>query len=584
MTSFVSQLRERNIWRVIVAYPSVSFVLLQAVEFAINNYGLDARLLTLTLVIAIVMFPAAVVWNWRHGEAGAQAFTRRELSVYALFVVAAMLAGGWYWTSAPAAVETRAEALPPARTIAVMPFVNSADDTEVQYLCDGIAESLINWLSTIPDIHVVSKGAAFRLREHVADTGRLARDLGVDSVIRGRLEIVGDQVVVSAALVDTRDERQLWGERIAELRTDVISVERSIVAAIKKGLQLTVDDTIPAETAAGGTDNPEAYETYLRGHFLIQSTNLESVFAGLEELRAAIRLDPRFALPYADIADALSQVISYGALEDEALIGEARNAAYTAIALAPGLAEAHTALGTLYQYIDFDWEAAYASYQAGVALQPQRPATYHRFADFLVLTGRLGEARRMAAAAIAVDALDGSAMHAVGISELASGNYESAVEAMAEWNTFHPNSRWSWVKHALALAHDGQCGAAEVQALTAERMMDGAPPPLIDSWIAWGHKLCGQEAHYARSKARIEAHHIADPGARNPGYAYLLALEGDVEGLTGFLEEVAANRDLFTPFVGLFSTPALKLGIADDLLASERYQALLAGLNFPTAL
>jgi TolB-like protein/tetratricopeptide (TPR) repeat protein len=581
MASIVEQLRERNIWRVAVAYPSVAFVLLQAVEFFINHYGLDVRTLTLTIVVAVCLFPAAVFWNWRHGPAGAQHVNRGELAVYAASAVLTAVASGWYWTSAPLPIRSQAEAMPPARSIAVMPFDNAAADTDVQYLCDGIAESLINWLATIPEVHVVSKGAAFRLREFTDDTEKLARELGVDSVIRGRLEIVADQVVVSASLVDTRDERQLWGERIAEPRADVISVERAIVAAIKDGLKLTVDNKMPDVTAAGGTDDPEAYETYLRGHFLIQSTNFESIFSGLDELRTSIRLDPRFALPYADIADALSQVISYGQLEDEALIDEARNAAYMAITLAPDLAEAHTALGTLHAFSDFDWEAADAAFGAAVALKPQRPAPYHRYSDFLVLMSRYDDARPMAQAAISIDALDGSSMHAVGIVELAAGNYDKAVEAMGDWNRFHPNSRWSWVKYALVLAHNGQCEMAEEKALTVERMMNNAPTPLIDSWIAWGHSVCGNEEHYARSKARIQAHREANPSLLHPGYAYLLALEGDVPGLVSFFEAVEENREPFMPFMGLFRAPHLKLGIADELRADERYQQLRERLNFP---
>jgi TolB-like protein/Flp pilus assembly protein TadD len=582
VTSIVRQLRERKIWRVAVAYPSVAFVLLQAVEFFVEHYELDARALTLTIIVAVVMFPAAVIWNWRHGEAGTQAFSRGELSAYAMSVIAATLAASGYLSTTPPPTAAKVEALPPARSIAVMPFTNAADDAEVQYLCDGIAESLINWLATIPEIRVVSKGAAFRLRDFADNTQKIADELRVDSVIRGRLEIVADQVIVSAALVDTRDERQIWGDRVAEPRTDVINVERSIVRAIKDGLRLTVGDDLPELIAAGGTEKPEAYEAYLRGHFLIQSTNFESILAGLDELRKSIRLDPRFALPYADIADALSQFISYGLLEDDTLKGEARTAAYSAIALAPQLAEAHTALGTLYEYIDFDWDAAYAAYNKAVSLKPQRPAPYHRFTDYLVLTSRFEEARLMAEAAINIDALDGSAMHAVGLAELAAGNYEKAVEAMADWNRFHPDSRWSWVKHALALAHNGQCEQAEQMALTAERMMDNTPPPLIDSWIAWGHRLCSKDEHYARSKARIDAHRAANPGVLHPGYAYLLALEGDDDGLAEFLEAVAEARQPFTPFVKVFSMHNLQLGIADEMLANESYQALLAQLNFPS--
>ncbi|MGB5164732.1 MAG: hypothetical protein WBN09_10410 [Woeseiaceae bacterium] len=580
MSSFVSQLKERNIWRVVVAYPSVTFVLLQAVEFFINHYGLDQRTLSLTIVIAIVLFPAAVLWNWRHGEAGAQAFSRGELSAYALSAVAAVLAASWYWQSTPEPAATRAESLPPSRSIAVMPFENAADDAEVQFLCDGIAESLINWLATIPDLHVVSKSAAFRMREFSDDTGRLARELGVDSVIRGRLEIVANQVIVSASMVDARDERQVWGDRIAEPRADIISVERSMVAAIKDGLRLTVDQELPVVSAAGGTDKPDAYEAYLRGHYLIQSTNVESIIAGLDELREAIRLDPSFALPYADIADALAQSISYGQFESEALTSEARNAAYASIALAPQLAEAHTALGTLHS-IDLEWDAAYAAFSDAIAMKPQRPAPYHRFADHLIITARHAEAVQMAKAALAIDSLDSSSMHALGVSYMALGEYQKSADVMAEWNRFHPDSRWSYVKYALALAHNGQCEQAQTQALTAERMMNNAPAPLIDSWMAWGHKLCGHDELYARSKARIQAHRVENPGLRNPGYVYLMALEGDADGVAEFMQAVVDNSEPFSAFSKIFVMSNLKLGIADKMLANERYQALLERLNYP---
>ena len=149
MSNLMAAFRERRIWRVLVAYPSVTFIWLQAVEFFINNYGVDQRLLTVSLIAAIVLFPAAAIWNWRHGEAGAQSFRASEIGAYVVFGVAAVLAGGWYWNSAPAPTRAGDVVLAPARTIAVMPFDNAGGDAEVQFLCDGIAESLINWLASV---------------------------------------------------------------------------------------------------------------------------------------------------------------------------------------------------------------------------------------------------------------------------------------------------------------------------------------------------------------------------------------------------------------------------------------------------
>lgn len=114
-----------------------------------------------------------------------------------------------------------------------MPFENASEDASVQFLCDGIAESLINWLATVPNVKVVSKSAAFRLRDSSDDTALIGSRLGVDGVVRGRLEMVGEQIVISTSFVDTHDDSQLWGNRLVRPFGEIIYLERSIVDSIK---------------------------------------------------------------------------------------------------------------------------------------------------------------------------------------------------------------------------------------------------------------------------------------------------------------------------------------------------------------
>ena len=226
MNSILDKLVERRIWRVLLAYPSLVFIWLQVVEFFINNYELDARWLTASLIASIVFFPAAILWNWRHGEIGAQPFSRPEVGTYFVFTVLAVAGASWYWYTTPAAIPEIARETAPVRSLAVMPFDNSDDEADMQFLCDGIAESLINWLSELPDVRVISKSAAFRLRDQANDTAHLARTLGVDGIIRGRLERVNEQFVISASFIDTRDDSQLWGERLVRKADDVLDLER----------------------------------------------------------------------------------------------------------------------------------------------------------------------------------------------------------------------------------------------------------------------------------------------------------------------------------------------------------------------
>lgn len=583
MSSLLEKVRERRIWRVLVAYPSVTFIWLQAVEFFINNYDLDARLLTASIIIAIALFPAALIWNWRHGEAGAQAITKGEIGAHVFFVAAAIALASWYWTNTPATDERIEVAFQPARSIAVLPFENASEDSSVQFLCDGIAESLINWLATVPDVKVISKSAAFRLRDYADDAAMIGEKLGVDGVVRGRLEKVGEQIVISTSFVDTRDDSQLWGDRLIRPLGETIYLERSIVDSIKEGLRLKVTDTQSASTASTGTDNAEAYERYLRGHFLIQSTNMEDIYSGLDELRAAIELDPRYALPHADIADALSQIISYGITHEEQLLLEAQQAAYTAVTLAPELAEAQTALATMLQYIVFDWERAESAYQAAVALNPQSPVPYHRYADFLSLMLRPTPAIEMARAALEMDSLDSSSMHALGIAAMIAGDFKLAADITSEWNRFHPKSRWSFVKNALMLSLDGQCEKALVQGRRAEDLVNGDPSALMDSWIAWGYHNCNAEEDYARSMARIEAKLAQEGDILEPGYAYFYALEGDVDKLMALFDRMVANKSVFIPYVQIFRIEHIGLAVAPLLLEDPRYVATIEKLGFPEA-
>ena len=581
MTDLITAFRERRIWRVLVAYPSVTFIWLQAIEFFINNYGFDDRWLTVSLIVAVALFPAAVIWNWQHGEEGSQSFNKSEVSAYIIFGVAAVLLGNWYWTATPTSMRVADTVYMPARTIAVMPFENAAGDDDVQFLCDGIAESLINWLATVNDIKVISKSASFRLREYAEDTARIADALGVDGIIRGKLQRVGDQVVVSTSFVDTRDNSQLWGERLMQPAEEVIYLERSIVNTIKDGLRIEVAGESSSFTAAEGTDNPAAYEHYMRGHFLIQSTNTESIDAGLEELRKAVQLDPEYAHPHADIADSLSQYISYGYDLDESLIREANGSAYTAVALAPDLPEAQTALASMLQWSVFDWGAVDAAYEAAVALSPQSPVTYHRYTDYLVITLRFDHAREMAALAIERDALNSSAMHAVGLAAIFDQDFPAAAEALGEWNQVHPNSRWSYVKYALALALNGQCDESLTTTSKLDALLTRAPSTLMESWIAWGHKLCSREELYQRSRDRIQAAMSENPEALNPGYAYLLALEGDTEGLLDLLNRIVEARSPFTAFISIFAVDYLGWAVSDTMPTNPEYRALRERLSFP---
>ncbi|MGD8930899.1 MAG: hypothetical protein PVI22_18200 [Lysobacterales bacterium] len=577
--TLITQLRQRRIWRVLIAYPSAVFVVLQVIEFFNNNYGLDHRYMTAAIIAAIILFPASFFWNWRHGEAGKQALVRAELGVYIVSLVFAVSAVAWYFHTAPATRPDSPEQPDTVHFIAVIPFDNASGDDEVQYLCDGIAEGLINWLSTVPGVKVASKSASFRLRDQSDNTAELTRMLNVDSVLRGRLEKRGDQIVVSAALVDLKDESQLWGERLVRPVSAIMDLERSIVAAIEQGLRIKVSDAQTKQQITGGTDNPQAYQHYLRGHYLVQSTDDEAIHQGLDELREAIRIDPRFALPYSDIAHSMVQLLEYGWDSGQSLLGEARNAAYSAVALAPDLPEAQTALAAVHQTITFNWAEAEKAYDAAMALQPANPGPYDSYSDFLWATLRFDRAIAMARKALQLDPMDSSALHAVGISLLYKGDFAGAAAAFRDWNRFHPGSTWSFIKYALALALGGQCDAAAEPAATAERLLERRDSALARAWLAWGYQACKRAEPYARSIDRLQQ--ILQETPEPTGVGFYEMLEGDLDGLVETMQRIVADRSPLTIYMQLYLLDTFKGPLQGQVATDPRVRTLIRGLNFP---
>jgi TolB-like protein len=583
MKNFLEELKQRKVWRVLIAYPGFSFVALQAVEFFINNYDLDARYLTACFIACAAFLPVALIWNWLHGEAGTQPFKKLEIGAYAVFSTLAVSLLSWYWMTTDPAAPSLGSPAEPVQSIAVMPFLNPGEDAGVQYLCDGIAESLINWLAAQDEVKVSSKSASFRLRKDTEDPLELGERLGVDSVLQGRLERVGDQIVISASLVDARDGSQIWGERLMRPDSELLYLERNIVDAITTGLSMNVTDSGSKVTASGGTDNPEAYEKYLRGHYLIQATSAKSIDEGLEELRAAIRLDPSFGLPYADIADALIQKLFYAIDRSPVLLGEARTAALSAVALAPASAEAHTALAGIYAYFDFDWAAGEQAYEDAIALKPNSPVPYHRYSDFLWVTLRLGRALEMAQKAVELDPLDSSSLHAVGLSYLISGQYEESALAFGEWNRFHPQSAWSYVKYALALSLNDQCDIALERLAVAERMTNGNGSMLLQSWMLLSYQLCGEETLRDRTVERMELD-LAEDGIGNPpALVWLRLVQGDMDSTVEILRQALVSRSVIVPFLQLYGHDSFGIDGFTELAADDRYIEIVKQMDFPDA-
>ena len=191
--------------------------------------------------------------------------------------------------------------------------------------------------------------------------------------------------------------------------------------------------------------------------------------------------------------------------------------------------------------------------------------------------------REMARRAIEIDPLDGNSMHAVGITALYAGDFPAAAEAFGEWNQFYPGNRWSYVKHAVALALVGQCDASLRQAEAGEQLSERPPSPLMESWLAWTHYACDRKELYERSKTRIYATVAEDPERLDAALIYLYAVEGDDDSMLDLLQRVVEAKSPLTfatqiPLVDYMGWP-----VTTKLTTNDAYLELLRGLNFPAS-
>jgi serine/threonine protein kinase/tetratricopeptide (TPR) repeat protein len=279
------------------------------------------------------------------------------------------------------------------QSLAVLPLATAADAGETDYMADGITESLINALSQLPKLKVMARSTVFRYKGRDVDPQVVGRELGVRAVLAGRLQATADRVVVRSELVDTTDGTHIWGGQFQRRASDVLVLQEEIAQEIAGQLRLRLTRDDQKRLRKRHTENPRAYEAYLRGRFELATRTSEGLSKAIECFERAIAEDGQYALAYAGLADGYT-LISAGAYVVSPAEGanRARRAAEEAIRLDDGLAEAHSALGFVRFRIDWDWTAAEASLKRACALNPGHAPAHHRYALLLSAIGRHDEA------------------------------------------------------------------------------------------------------------------------------------------------------------------------------------------------
>jgi TolB-like protein/DNA-binding winged helix-turn-helix (wHTH) protein/Tfp pilus assembly protein PilF len=310
-------------------------------------------------------------------------------------------------------------------SVAVLPFVNVSGDGNTEYLSEGISDSIINSLSRLPSVKVISLNSVLRYKGKEVDTQAVGRELNVGAVLIGRMTQLGDDVTISVELIDVSDNRRLWGDQYIRKMSDLLVVQGEIARHISDGLRLRLSGEQKKQLAKQYTDNAEAYQLYILGRHYYNKQTKEGFEKSLDFYNQAIEKDPNYALAYAGLAHTYYFMGNRGFLSAQESDPKVEWAARKALKIDNTLAEGHIFLGVS-KYSNFDWEGSANELRQALELDPNSTLANMAFGNYLASVGRPGEAIPYAKRAVELDPISNPGLLAQ--SYFVARQYDKAIE------------------------------------------------------------------------------------------------------------------------------------------------------------
>jgi TolB-like protein/Tfp pilus assembly protein PilF len=468
-------------------------------------------------------------------------------------------------TSPASAASARAPAFQTIDSLAVLPFENLSGDPDIEYLGDGLTESIINSLSQAPSVQVMARSTVFRYKNKAIDPRVAGRKLNVRAVLMGRILQRGRVLTIGAELVEAQNGWSLWGAQYDRDSSDILGVAEEISKEVCEKLRWGLTGDQRDRLAKRHTGNTEAYQDYLKGRYHWNRVNEEGLQRSIEYFEAAIRKDPEYAVAHAGLADSYSLLAFFGLRPPAELIPKAKAAALRALEIDDRLAEAHAALAGILKTHEWDWQASEREFLRSLDLNPHYSPGRRGYAALLAAMGRSIEGMREIRRAHELDPLSLWISMEIAWHLYMAREYDGAVE-QAE-RTIELEPEFVPARHVLGLAYE-QKGLYEQARTELERAAAGSG----------GHAatLAGIGRVLAQTGLEDQARAILTRWSQLAEQSYVSAFWpsivyaalGDKEAALSCLEQACDQRDPY--LVWLRTDPRL-----DSLRAEPRFESLL---------
>ncbi len=455
-------------------------------------------------------------------------------------------------------------------SIAVMPFVNESGNTDVEYLSDGMTETLISSLSQLPNLNVKARSSVFRYKGKDTNAQTIGNELNVQAILNGRVVQRGDQITLSLELVDVSTENAIWSQRYERRQTDLVALQSEIARDVSSKLKSKLSGAEVAKVEKTYTTNPEAYQLYLKGKFFWNKRTGAALKQATEFYQQAIEKDPNYALAYSGLAETYVLFSSYDVAPATDSMPQAKAAALRALEIDDSLAEAHTALGFYLSNYEWDRGGSEKEYRRAIELKPNYSTAHHWLGADLGNIKRFDESNKEMRRAEELDPL--SPIIGTNLADMLvfARRYDEAIAQYKRILVRNPNFEYAHVALSRAYGSKGMYPEAIAESRTALELNIGSSTKgYLGLWLARSGKR--DEAIKLLSELKQEATRDYVQGYT---FAVIYVGLGDKAEALNWLEKHMAAR----------SETANTYAVAaelDDLRSEPRFREMLKRMNLP---
>ena len=488
----------------------------------------------------------------------------RKVFIPALMAVAIIIIGILLWR--PWSQENAVSPQTGGLSLAVLPFEDLSQQKDQEYLCDGLAEELINRLSMIENLRVPARTSSFAFKGKGLNIQEVGGELKVDNILEGSLRKSGDKLRITIRLVRVADNRPIWQQVYNRGVGDIFDLQDEISLAVLDNLKIELLTEEREGLVKHHTDNIEAYNLYLRGRHHWNLFTVANFYQALDCFQQAVQLEPGYTPAYAGLTDSYIQLAYQGELRPKEAYSKAKEFVNKALELDSTLVESHVSLAAIKLYYDWDWIGSEQGFKHAISLNPDYAPARYLYAELLVSLGRFDEAITEAKRAVELDPISKSTNEWIGFVLYTAREYDSARESLQNTLKLFPNSAMVFLYSGLIYLHEGK----NEEAISNLCKMADIEKKLLP-WLGYGYAVSGHESEARNILEKVQK--ISEENRFDPiVFAFIYIGLEEFDKAIEYLERAYKERSGYLTLLNVDP-------VFDPLRSDPRFKSLVKRMN-----